>query len=305
MKRFSIACLLLCPLLSLAQTPMDKSPLNTATLISPYYFGPNAFQVPEVLDGRVSRELRVELAGDYFHGTFDDHTTDIALKLNIPLWTDRVNLSAWMPVTEWWKNTEENLKRCRVEEENMVAAKKGHVPGDVYVSIDVQLMRERRWRPDWTARAALKTASSNYFYYARYYDAPGYFFDTSVAKSMRVGHNKQWAHSMRLALSTGFLCWQTDNGRQNDAVQFGVKAMWENSHFSLSETFAGYSGWEHNASHGGKDAHDQPMVLRTDLNWHIRQFDIVAAYQYGLHDYPFHQVRLGLAYRWDVLKGKK
>mgnify|MGYP006872995275 CR=1 FL=1 len=56
--------------------------------------------------------------------------------------------------------------------------------------------------------------------------------------------------------------------------------------------------------HGGDTAHDRPVVLRTDLACHIKQFDIVAAYQYGLRDYPYHQVRLGVAYRWDVLKLK-
>ena len=305
MRRLLLLILLLWPIILAAQTPLDKPALNTATRVSPEYFGPNAFQVPDVLDGRVQHDLRVELATDYFHGNYGDHTTDIALKVNIPLWTDRVNLSAWMPITEWWRNNEENLARCRVQEEYWDDAKKGHVPGDVYVSVDVQLMKGRRYRPDWVARAALKTASSNYFHLARYYDSPGYFFDTSVGKSLSVGHNAEWNHRLRFALSTGFLCWQTDNGRQNDAVQFGVKAMWENRHFSLSESFAGYSGWEHGASNGGSEAHDQPMVLRTDLQVHLKRFDLVAAYQYGLHDYPFHQVRLGVAYRWDILRMRK
>ena len=38
---------------SLAQTELNKSPLNKPTFISPYYFGPNAFPVPDMLDGRV------------------------------------------------------------------------------------------------------------------------------------------------------------------------------------------------------------------------------------------------------------
>ena len=283
---------------------MDKSPLNTATLVSPYYFGPNAFQVPEMLDGRVQRELRVELDGDYFKGERGDHTGDVNLKANIPLWTDRVNLSAWMPVTEWWHNSERNMNVCRIEEEHRRKAKKGHVPGDVYVSIDMQLMRERRVRPDWVVRAALRTASSNYFYYARYYDGPGYFFDTSLAKSFAVGQGS-WHHSLRAVVTTGFLCWQTDNGRQDDAVQYGVMAKWENRYFALSQSLAGYSGWEHTASHGGESAHDRPTVLRTDVAYHIKNFDIVGSYVYGLRDYPYQQVRLGLAYKWDILKRRK
>ena len=302
-------CLLLL-MLSMAvgmhsQTALDKPSLKQVTQISPYYFGPNAFAVPEMLDGRVQRELRVELAGDYFHGNRGDHTEDVSLKLNIPLWTDRANLTVWMPVMEWYRNSDENIQTCRIQPEHQAKARKGSLMGDVYLSIDMQLLKERRYRPDWVLRAALKTASGGDFYLARYYDSPGYFFDTSLAKSFAVGHNKDWNHSLRAALSTGFLCWQTDNGRQNDAVQFGVMAKYENRYFSLSETFAGYSGWEHNASNGGDTAHDRPTILRTDIVGHVKQFDIVAAYEYGLRDYPYHQIRLGLAYKWDILKRKK
>ena len=262
--------------MAVAQTPLDKPSLSDVTLISPYYFGPNAFAVPEMLDGRVSRDLRVELAGDYFNGYRGDHTGDISLKVNIPLWTDRANLSLWMPVMEWYRNSDENMDVCRIPEEHREDARKGHLSGDVYVSTDIQVLKEK---------------------HARYYDSPGYFFDTSLGKSFSLGRDAKWNHRLRGALSTGFLCWQTDNGRQNDAVQFGAMIKWENRYFSLSETFAGYSGWEHNASNGGDQAHDVPMVLRTDMIVHVKQFDIVAAYQYGLHDYPYHQVRLGVAYR--------
>ncbi|MBR0272537.1 MAG: hypothetical protein IJQ59_00405 [Bacteroidaceae bacterium] len=287
-----------------AQTPLTKPSLSDVTHVSPYYFGPNAFAVPEMLDGRVQRELRVELAGDYFKGFRGDHTADMALKVNIPLWTDRVNLSLWMPVIEWYKNSDESLDASNILPEHRENARKGCLSGDVYVSADIQLLKERRWRPDWVVRATLKTASGGEFFHARYYDSPGYFFDTAVGKSFMVGGNTKWNHRLRAALSTGFLCWQTDNGRQNDAVQFGVTAKWENRYFTLAETFAGYSGWEHNAGNGGDTAHDSPMVLRTDFIFHIKQFDVVAAYQYGLHDYPFHQVRVGVAYRWDILKLK-
>jgi hypothetical protein len=210
-----------------------------------------------------------------------------------------------MPVMEWYRNSDENMDVCRIPEEHREDARKGHLSGDVYVSTDIQILKEKRWRPDWVVRAALKTASGGEYYHARYYDSPGYFFDTSLGKSFSLGRDAKWNHRLRGALSTGFLCWQTDNGRQNDAVQFGAMIKWENRYFSLSETFAGYSGWEHNASNGGDQAHDVPMVLRTDMIVHVKQFDIVAAYQYGLHDYPYHQVRLGVAYRWDVLRWKK
>ncbi len=287
---------------ALAQTPIDKPSLRTATLISPYYFGPNAFEVPEMLDGRVDSVLRLELAGDYFKGCRGDHTADARLKVNIPLWTDRANLSLWMPVMEWYRNSDENMRVCRIPDERQAGARKGHLSGDVYLSVDMHLLKEQRYRPDWTLRAVLRTASGGEFYNARYYDGPGYFFDTSLAKSFALGQNKSWRHRLRMVLSSGFLCWQTDNGRQNDAVQYGVMLKWENRHFSLAESFTGYSGWEHTCGNGGDLAHDRPTVLRTDFRYHVKRFDVVARYQYGLRDYPYHQVRLGLAYNINILK---
>ena len=97
----------------------------------------------------------------------------------------------------------------------------------------------------------------------------------------------------------------TQTGAKREKRKACLNRRKRGKNFSLSETFAGYSGWEHNASNGGDQAHDVPMVLRTDMIVHVKQFDIVAAYQYGLHDYPYHQVRLGVAYRWDVLRWKK
>ena len=283
-----------------AQTPLNKTSQRTVTQISPYYFGPNAFAVPEMLDGRVQTVLRAEVATDYFKGFRGDRTIDAAFKLNIPLWTDRVNLSVWMPAMEWYRNTDESLAACRVQPENIEGARSGHLAGDVYVSTDMQVLRENGLIPDVVLRAALKTASGFESFNARYYDSPGYFFDITAGKSMAIGKSEKWAHQLRLALTTGFLCWQTDLGRQNDATQWGALLKWENTFFSLSSSVAGYGGWEHN-NNGGELAHDQPAVLRTDLTVHLGKIDIMAAYQYGLRDYPYHLVRAGVAYQADIL----
>ena len=282
------------------QTPLNKTSQRTITQVSPYYFGPNAFAVPEMLDGRVQTTLRAELATDYFKGFRGDRTIDAAFKLNVPLWTDRVNLSVWMPAMEWYRNTDESLAACRVQDENIEDARRGHLAGDVYVSTDMQILRESDIIPDLVLRAALKTASGFESFHARYDDSPGYFFDISVGKSVAVGQSEKWKHRLRAVLTTGFLCWQTDLGRQNDATQFGVMGKWENTFFSLSVNLAGYSGWEHN-NQNGELAHDRPTVLRSDLICHFGQLDAVAVYQYGLRDYPYHLLRLGVAYRFDIL----
>ena len=176
----------------------------------------------------------------------------------------------------------------------------GHEAGDVYVSTDIQLLKARKFAPDITLRAAIKTASGGSFDKARYYDNPGYFFDLGVGKSLYFGKGKTFPYAdatdakveLRFAGSAGFLCWQTDNGRQNDAVMYGLQMLLKSEYVSLRAVWSGYVGWE-------KDG-DRPMTIKARLAGHIKGFEPFAEYQYGIKDYPFHQVRVGLAYNIHV-----
>lgn len=140
----------------LAQTPLTQADLSKPTHISPYYFSPNAFPIPDMLTGEVSHTLRIELYGDYFLGFAKDRTEDFGFHVRIPLFTDRVNLTLWMPVTEYYQNT---IERQRVQYLQDTMCIRGKEAGDVYVSTDIQVLRHRGWIPDATIRAAVKTAS--------------------------------------------------------------------------------------------------------------------------------------------------
>ena len=135
MKRwlFIIVCVCLAWTSVFAQTSLDQPDGLETTMISPYYFGPNAFPVPDMLDGTLQHDLRIELDGNHFFGTRGDHTTDLTLKIQIPLFTDRVNLTAWMPLAEWYTNSDESLAVCRLTEKAKTdpKARKGCVSGDV------------------------------------------------------------------------------------------------------------------------------------------------------------------------------
>ncbi|MEI3498690.1 MAG: hypothetical protein V8Q80_09330 [Barnesiella intestinihominis] len=168
--------------------------------------------------------------------------------------------------------------------------------GDVYLSVDMQLFEERRIVPSWTLRAALKTASGGGYEIDRYYDCPGYFFDTYFGKTFQIA-----SAVIQIFSGGGFLCWQTDNGRQNDAVQYGVLVGLRLGNFSISETFGGYSGWESNSKKYGHLAHDCPMSLKTKLSYAISNWEIGAMLQHGLSDYPYTQLRIGISYSIDIL----
>jgi len=195
------------------------------------------------------------------------------------LLSDRVNLSLWMPVVEFWKYDASVREARRILSDP--AEDPGMGSGDVYVSLDIQLLTETERRPALMLRSVLKTASANCFGYARDYDSPGYFFDATVGKG--------WG-PFRLSATTGFLCWQTGTGRQNDAIQYGLGAFYDGSVVNLSAQWGGYFGWERLG--------DAPMSVRLRLGFDAGRFEPYLQAQQGLHDYPFTQVRLGCAWHF-------
>lgn len=288
----TVSVLLMMLLPMAAQTPIDKADLSVPSRVAPAFFGPNAFPVPDMSDGRTSSELVVELYADNFFGTMaaesvmDDFAADVFARVTIPLFTPRVNLTLWMPVYEYFSTGPEVNAYRRVPEEGNL---EGWLPGDVYVSTDIRLLTQEKHHVDAVVRAALKSASGHRWHHARNYDSAGYFFDVSAGRSFSLGQKT----SFRTALSTGFLCWQTDNGRQNDAVMYGLHASLKSGPFHVEAEYGGYVGWE---QHG-----DAPMTLKTSVSWDIGSFSLRLMHQAGFVDWPFHQVRAGVVYRINVL----
>ena len=283
MKRLlSVIALSAITIFAFAGTPVVAPNLGTKTEIAPLWFGPNAFPVPEMNDGQLGSACTVELAGDYFQGHLADGkdlTYDAFLRIHLPLWSERAALTVWMPIVEFWE-TDATVDAAR----HILSDRSkdpGHDSGDVYISLDIQLVSEGDLKPSVLLRSVLKTASGNNYGYARYYDAPGYFFDLTAGKSFG---------PVRLAATTGFLCWQTDNGRQNDAVQYGLGAFLTLGELRASAEWAGYTGWER---HG-----DSPQTLKSRLSYRFGSYEPFVFIQHGLHDWPFTQLRFGVLYRW-------
>ena len=275
-----------------AQTDIERPNLAIPSKIGPAYFGPNAFPVPDMLDGRTSSALKLELYGDCFLGTTtgrvaDDITGDLFAKLTIPLFTPKANLTVWMPIFEYFYTSAEVNALRRLPYEGDL---QGIDSGDLYISADVRILNQERHYIDMTARAALKTASANQFAKGRCYDAPGYFFDASFGRGFDFGGK---GHNLRVAASAGFLCWQTDNGRQNDAVMYGLLLAYSYKPFTIDTCFGGYAGWEHDG--------DCPMTLKTNLSYRIGDLALRLSHQVGFMDWPYHQIRVGVTYSFDVL----
>ena len=279
---------------AVAQTDIVQPNLGIPTKIAPAYFGPNAFPVPDMLDGRTSSELRLELYGDCFLGTTtgnvsDDVTGDLFAKLTIPLFTSKANLTVWMPIFEYFYTSAEVNELRRLPHSG---ALQGFDSGDLYVSADVRILSQERHHIDMTARAVLKSASANQYAKGRCYDAPGYFFDAAFGRGFRFGVD----HNLRLAVSGGFLCWQTDNGRQNDAVMYGAMVAYSYRNFTIDTCLGGYVGWEGDG--------DCPMTLKSNISYRIGDLSLRVGHQVGFKDWPYHQIRVGATYMFDILGGR-
>ena len=252
----------------------------TPTGVAPAFFGPNALPVPDMTDGRTYEQLRMELAADGYFGYKGDRTADLFARVHVPVFTRWANISIWMPIVEWYDQYDG----------------KGHGAGDVYLSTDIQVLHNEWFKgykaqyiPQMTIRLGMKTASGEQFERRRHFDDPGYFFDASIGQSFQTG-----TVELRIAGSAGFLCWQTANARQNDAVMYGVQATVRHEYASIQATWGGYVGWE--------EYGDRPMTVKLRAAGHIQGFEPYVQYQYGIKDFPFHQLRIGLAYNIDILK---
>jgi len=254
----------------------------TPTGVAPAFFGPNALPVPDMSDGRTYEQLRVELAADGYFGYDGSRTADLFARVHVPVFTRWANISIWMPVYEWYSQADGT----------------GSGAGDVYLSTDIQVLHnswfksERaKYIPQMTLRLGMKTASGEQFERKRHYDCPGYWFDAAIGESFGLG-----ALELRIAASAGFLCWQTANARQNDALMYGVQTTLRHEYASLQATWGGYVGWERYG--------DRPMTIKVRAAGHVKGFEPYVQYQYGIKDFPFHQIRVGLAYNIDILKSK-
>lgn len=294
MKRFLPVIMLLAFGVAKGQTAIVNPDFDVPTKIAPAYFGPNAFPVPDMLDGRTSSELKLEFYGDCFLGTTtgrvaDDITGDLFAKLTIPLFTPKVNLTVWLPLFEAFHTSAEVNALRRLPAPFDTTDLQGVDMGDLYLSADVRILNQERHKVDVTARAVLKTASANQYHMGRCYDAPGYFFDAAVGRNFALGNES----NLRLAVSTGFLCWQTDNGRQNDAVMYGAFVAYTYKRFTIDTCFGGYAGWERDG--------DRPMTLKTNLSYRIGDWSVRVGHQVGFMDWPYHQIRVGATYAFDIL----
>lgn len=251
---------------------------------SPAFFGPHALAVPEVSDGRIPEHTRAGLSTDYSFG-YGDRTLGIRLDAEIPLVPHHVSFKLWYDLYEFY-SLSPALCAGRGITPDSPEGKKGRGAGDVYVQTRMSILGERPNRPQIILSATIKTASGGAFRERRFYDTPGYYFDFEIAKSFLF--RSEAVNELRLVAQGGFLCWETSGSRQNDAPMYGLNVILANRWVSLENQIGGYCGWMNNG--------DRPLTFRTKLTYKHKFADLFFQYQYGIVDFPYHQIRFGCSF---------
>lgn len=254
---------------------------------SPAWFGPNALPVPEFNDARIPSNTTIQLMGDYYFGK-GDVTKNAYFKIELPLLPNFVSFKIWTSMFERYKVTEE-LSNERQMSGNMA----GKANGDFYVQTRISLLNEKKSFPAIILNSTLKTASGTNFKARRYFDTPGYYFDLEIGKSIAI--NNTAINEIRFVGNIGFLCWETTNSTQNDAPMYGAKIITGNKKWQWENTLSGYYGWMHTNHNYSSDYGDAPLVLATKLSLKLHKIDYFTQYQYGIKDYPYHQLRVGVS----------
>jgi hypothetical protein len=264
---------------------------------SPAWFGPNANPVPEFTDARISSKTTIGLMGDYYFG-FGDKTKNVYFKVEIPFLSEQFSLKIWSAELEYY-NVTEKVSNVR----GMNGNTSGNAGGDFYVQTRLRMLKETKNLPNIIFNSTLKSASGTNFEQRRYFDTPGYYFDAEIGKSVNTKSN--FISEIRCVANIGFFCWETTQSRQDDAPMYGGKIILANQKWKLENTLSGYYGWMHKSTAiVFPDYGDAPLVYAVKFTISKNKIDYFAQYQYGIKDFPYHQIRVGISFPINKLTPK-
>lgn len=265
------------------------TPWNQYMTISSAFLGPNALPVPEFKNGLVDSVSSVQISFDQILSK-GDPTQDFFLKGVLPLFKNRMSIELFAVPLEWYKmdTVTRDLRAVRTR------SGKGSAGGDIYLSTQIQIVKNRKHFPDLLLRFAIRTASGTHLRDARYTDAPGYYVDLSFGKSVLAGN--KFIKDVRLFADAGFYIYQTYDLQylQNDCFLFGGGFSMRTKKLSWANSIGGYSGYLNNG--------DKPLVYRSELRLLNSISDWAISYENGLHDYSYQKFRVSYIFHIPTKK---
>jgi hypothetical protein len=159
--------------------------------------------------------------------------------------------------------------------------------GDIYLQTRISILQEKKHTPAIVLNATISSASGSEFDERRYFDTPGYYFDFEVGKSFNI-QNSSILDNVRLASDIGFLCWETTNSAQNDALMYGGKVILSNKLLDFENSLSGYNGWKKNG--------DKPLVFNSKLICKFPKLSAFVRFETGIRHFPYHHLQAGMTF---------
>jgi hypothetical protein len=244
-------------------------------IYSPRYFGPSAFPIPELRNGKVSESYEIELRPQY-HYYVGDQTTDIFLRMLLPFVRGRAGMEISFIAWEKYKMTVETKEERNAAETESPSHEK--YSGDVVLSAFFQLLRSEEWI-DAMIDFSIKTASGGRLCDARFTDAATYWLNLNIGRDL--AGNSSEPYYLRLTASSGFYCWMTNKltHRQNDAWAYGVGFVGGLDKITITTDISGFNGYNKNG--------DRPLVWRNNIKLDFNNNVLSFRYNHGMRDFLY------------------
>lgn len=240
-------------------------------ILKPGHMGPNAFYIPNGMDGKIDTTSYLQLnANSYF--TPGEVTLNPFIVWNINF-GKKASLQINGAPIEYFNTSHELKTERKIFHLNYY---------DKFALGDVRVMFCGQIAKNMALYVGIKTASGTNIGSARFTDTPQYFFNYSISTGSSTNH---------FYATAGFTAWQTydPTHNQNDGFTYGlayIKRFSEN--WTVKPELYGIVAYLHNG--------DRPMIasiefkkklFHNELNFFIRQ---------GIFDFPFTNV--GMGYKW-------
>jgi hypothetical protein len=251
-------------------------------VLSSDYMGPNALPVPDMRDATLPGVPYVDI-GLEGHFSAGDHTVNAYTECYFPLYTNRAALQiSYRPIEYYQTDTLTRDKRISREFDPT-----GWSSGDVYVHTFVQAIKDHAYLPDILLSANVKTASGANLEGARHTDTPGYWFDASIGKSIKL--KNPLLKDLRFYVKGGLYVYQTYNSlhAQNDAFLYGGGLKLSLKQLDIHNQLTGYKGYFNQGDH--------PVVYRLILEGkNPKRLSYRLVFQQGIHDFAYTSLRLSM-----------
>lgn len=258
--------------------------------------GPNALPVPDLNYANIGRLHKIEIGALYHHMEGDDAINSyFNLYWNIA--PGRAAIEIYGYPTETFRMTNEVR-----DERHVYADDKGWMTqgGDIWVNVQVQLLKETKRLPDVLLNIMNKTTTGDVSD-GRFTDAPLNCFLLATAKSFQLKNNV--INELQIALNLGYYIWQTQRSEpdQDEGPSYGVGVKLRHKRFSLYNELCGYSaynayGWWSDVTNGK----NSPMVSRSRIEYDREKFAWRLEFQNGYRDYSYKTLKLGVAYKFKA-----